>query len=133
MARSGKQQAALRVSADRLASVVSGASYTSAAAAADAAAAAPKQRLTHEPDLSRMRPRGIEETPDQRKRRLAAKTVNFTATILARLLIIAALGLYAYDIHESSGAIHRGAAAGIVAMLLDFGRVLMKAMQPGTK
>lgn len=131
MGRSGKQQAALRVSADRLASVASGASYGSALAAADAAA--PKPRVSHEPDLSRIRPCAIEETPEQRKKRLAAKTVNFTATILARLLIMGGLGVFAYDIYEGSGAIHRGAAAGLFAMTLDFGRVLMKAMQPGTK
>ena len=131
MGRSGKQQAALRVSAGRLASVVSGASYASAVAAADVVA--PKPRVTHEPDLSRIRARGPEETPDQRKKRLAAKTVNFSATFLARIIVMLALGSFAYDIYESTGAIHRGAAAGMFAMVLDFGRVLLKATEPGTK
>ncbi len=131
MARSGKQQAALRVSADRLASVASGASYSSALAAADIQA--PKPRVTHEVDLSRMRARGVEETPQQRKKRLAAKTVNFGATFLARVLIMLALASFGYDIYESTGVIHRGVGAGMFAMVLDFGRVVMKAMEPGTK
>ncbi|MEZ5892469.1 MAG: hypothetical protein R3C58_04895 [Parvularculaceae bacterium] len=121
-----------RASADRLASIAGGASTRSFAQAHAAPASAPRQVLL-EPDLSRIRPRGIEETPDQRKRRLAAKTINFSMTFIARIVIMAAVGLLAWDIYQRTGAIHRGIAVGMFAMVADFGRVLLKCMEPGTK
>ncbi|MCK5747222.1 MAG: hypothetical protein KAH44_13455 [Oricola sp.] len=124
-----KQQTAPRISGDRLAAIAGG--VTASEALVERAAPAP--RVVLEPDLSRIRPRGVEETPEQRKKRLAAKTINFTFTIAARLIIIAALGLLIWNNYEMTGAIQRGPAMGIFAILVDLGRVMMKAMEPGTK
>ena len=126
----GNQQQAARVSAARLASISGSAAPVAASTSGNAA---PIARVSHEPDLSRMRARGIEETPEERKRRLAAKTVNFTASFIARLLLMAALAKFGYDAYEMTGVRHRGAAFGLFAMLADFGRVALKAMEPGTK
>ena len=73
------------------------------------------------------------ESPEARKKRLAAKTINFTATFFARIMIIGVVGYLMYDIYQGSGTIHRGYAMGMFAMIADFGRVLLKAMEPGTK
>lgn len=86
-----------------------------------------------EPDLSRIKPRGVDETPEERKKRLAAKTINFTATFLARLVLMAAVAKYGYDAFQMTGVVHRGVAVGMFAMVADFGRVAIKAMEPGTK
>ena len=126
----GNHQQAARVSAARLASISGSAAPVAASTSGNTA---PIARASHEPDLSRMRARGIEETPEERKRRLAAKTVNFTASFIARLLLMAALAKFGYDAYEMTGVIHRGAAIGLFAMLADFGRVALKAMEPGTK
>lgn len=132
MAFGNKQnQAAPRISADRLASVAGGVSAAPVQEAAMSFAAARPAPV--EPDLSRMRPRGIDETPEAHKKRLAAKTVNFTATIMARLLIMGALAKFGYEAYQLTGTFHRGVALGLFAMTADFGRVLLKAMEPGTK
>lgn len=80
-----------------------------------------------------MRPRGLDETAAERKQRLAAKTVNFSATILARLAILAAAGVYVFELYDTSGQIHRGFAMGMFAVIADLGRVILKAMEPGTR
>lgn len=127
-----KNQAPLRVSADRLAAVTGGSANRMAAAVAAPSGAA-MRRAAVEPDLSRIRKSRIEETPEERKKRLAAKSVNFGASFIARIVILAAAGYYAYDLYSFSGDIHRGLAFGMFAMVADFGRVMMKAMEPGTK
>ncbi|MEO1252629.1 MAG: hypothetical protein AAFW81_09820 [Pseudomonadota bacterium] len=83
--------------------------------------------------MARIRPRGIDETSEERQRRLAAKSVNFGATIIARTVIMAAAGLYAWQEFQFTGQVHRGVAVGMVVMLGDFGRVVMKAAEPGTR
>jgi len=127
-----KKQEAPRISADRLANIAGGGVAIAAPAAAPESA--PRMRVELQPDLSRMRPRGVAmETPEKRKKRLAAKTINFTATFFARIVIIGAVGYLMYEIYQGSGAIHRGYAMGMFVMIADFGRVLLKAMEPGTK
>ena len=86
-----------------------------------------------EPDLSRIRKSSIDETPAQRKQRLAAKTVNFSATIIARIVILGAVGFYAWQELQGIGAIHRGVVIGLFVMVADLGRVIIKAMDPGSK
>lgn len=125
-----QNQAALQISANRLASLAGGVTAAAPAREAPSFAARP---VSVEPDISRIRPRGIDETPEQQQRRLAAKTVNFTATILARLVIMGALATFAYDVYEATGTIHRGVAMGLFLMTADLGRVILKAMEPGTK
>lgn len=126
----GKQQAAPRISGDRLAAVTG----VSVAVTPDIAAPQPMMRRESiEPDLSKMRKNRIEETPEQRKKRMAAKTVNFGATFLARLIIIGAAGYYGYQAFEMTGIIPRGVSVGIFVMVGDFGRVILKAMEPGSK
>ena len=135
MAFGNKQNsAALKIGVDRLAAVA-GASNGAMASASNGAAspAARRHRGELQPDPSRIRPRQIEETPEDRKRRLAAKTVNFTATIIARVVIIAAAALWAWEEYQYTGQIHRGVAVGIFVMFGDLGRVMMKAAEPGTK
>lgn len=129
MAFGNQSKRAPQIGADRLASV---AGLAPAAAAVDGTVA-PAVRQVLEPDLSRIRPRGIEETPDERKRRLTAKTVNFTFTIIARLVIMGALGQFGYEAYQATGMVHRGVAAGLFAIAADLGRVILKAMTPGTK
>ena len=123
----GKQKAPARVSAARL-NALAGASPS-----VEVEAAGPRPRVSVEPDLSRINKNRIVETPEERKKRLAAKTVNFGATFIARIIIIAAACAYGYDLYQSTGAVHRGVAAGVLAMIVDFGRVLLKAMEPGSK
>ncbi|WP_425409956.1 hypothetical protein [Hyphococcus sp.] len=133
MAFGGKQnQAAFAISADRLSSLAGGVSAAQAVTASGGNVVA-ERPATLEPDLSRMRPRGIDETPEERKKRLAAKSVNFTATFIARLLIMGALGNFAYDVYQLTGTVHRGVAVGMFVMLADLGRVGLKVMEPGTK
>ena len=127
-----KSAAAMQINTDRLAAVA-GLPTTAAATAGAGASEAPRRRVSVEPDMSRIRKCSLDETPEERKKRLAAKTVNFTATILARLVIIAAAGLYAWTEFESTGKIHRGVAIGIFAMTADLGRVMLKALEPGSK
>ncbi len=127
----GSKKAPAGVSADRL-SAVAGASAAPAAAAPSGVGSSAR-RTTLDIDPSRMRPRQIEETPEDRKRRLAAKTVNFTATIIARIVIIAGAGVYAWNQYQLTGQVHRGVAIGVFVMIGDLGRVIMKAAEPGTK
>lgn len=126
----GKQEAVARISNDRLAAVT-GAAIASSSVGEPSSA--PMRRVSVEPDLSKMRKNRIEETPEQRKKRLAAKTVNFGATFLARLIIIGAAGYYGYEQFQQTGIVPRGVAMGVFVMLGDFGRVILKAMEPGSK
>ncbi len=127
----GKQQAVARIGGDRLAAVTGSANIT---AAPELASAKPMMRRDSiEPDLSKMRKNRIEETPEQHKKRMAAKTVNFGATFLARIIIIGAAAYFGYQTFESTGVFPRGVGAGIFVMVGDFGRVLLKAMEPGSK
>ena len=59
--------------------------------------------------------------------------MNFTATIIARIVIITAAGLWAWQQFQFTGQIHRGIAIGVFVMFGDLGRVIMKATEPGTK
>lgn len=127
----GEKQAPVRISGDRLAAL--GGNGGMATIAAAGGTSAPRRRGSVEPDVSRIRKSRIEETPAERKKRLAAKTVNFGATILARLVIIGAAGLFVYDLYQTTGALHRGVAVGLFVMVGDLGRVLLKAMEPGSK
>ena len=129
----GKQQAAARISGDRLAAVTGGGGVIAAPDVGQVASAASVRRVSVEPDLSKMRKNRIEETPEQRKKRLAAKTVNFGATFIARIIIIGAAGYYGYQSFEMTGAFPRGIGMGIFVMVGDFGRVMLKAMEPGSK
>lgn len=124
----GGKKPAMAMNASRLAAVA-GASAAPAASASEA----PMRRVSVEPDLSRIRKCSIDETPEERKKRLAAKTVNFTATIIARLIIICAAGLFAWSEFQNTGKFHRGVALGIFAMTVDLGRVILKALEPGSK
>lgn len=126
----GKQEAVARISNDRLAAVTGGVAVS---APSGEPAQAPLRRVSVEPDLSKMRKNRIEESPEQRKKRLAAKTVNFGATFLARLILIGAAGYYGYEQFQQTGVINRGVAMGVFIMLGDFGRVMLKAMEPGSK
>ncbi len=119
-----------RVSADRLAAIAGGVPLADEPAAQSAG---PPARTMLEPDLSRIRPRGVIETPEQRKKRMTAKVINFTFTIFARLVIMAALGMFMWSGYEITGTIQRGPALGMIALFADLGRVLLKAMEPGTK
>lgn len=123
----GGKKPAMAMNADRLAAVAG------AAPVVEAGEAAPRRRVSVEPDLSRIRKCSIDETPEERKKRLAAKTVNFSATIIARIVIIGAAGLFAWSEFQSTGKIHRGVALGMFAMTADLGRVLLKALEPGSK
>ena len=130
MALAKKQAAAPRVSGDRLAALAGGGASI---AVSEVAGGAPRQRMELQPDLSRMRPRGVMETPEQRKRRLTAKKINFTMTFLARTVIIVAVAYLMKEAYDGTGAIHRGYATGMFLMVADFGRCILKAMEPGTK
>jgi len=125
----GGKKPAMAMNADRLAAVAG----ASAAPALSAGEAAPQRRVSVEPDLSRIRKCSIDETPEERKKRLAAKTVNFSATIIARLFIIGAAGLFAWNEFQNTGQLHRGVAVGVFAMTADLGRVILKALEPGSK
>ena len=127
----GKKQEAVRISGDRLASVAGVAVSAPAAVGGDPIQQV--KRASVEPDLSRIRKNRIEETPEERKKRLAAKTVNFGATFMARAIIIGVAGYYGYEAYQATNVFPRGIALGIFAMLADFGRVLMKCMEPGSK
>lgn len=124
----GKKQPA-GMNPDRLAALAGGGSL----AQADASAAAPRRRVSVEPDMSRIRKCSIDETPEERKKRLAAKTVNFGATFIARIIIMAAAGFFLWTELQNTGKVHRGVVVGMFAMLADFGRVMMKALEPGSK
>ena len=133
------------VSADRLSGVLGRAISTAGASASatldstlnakanDDHPSHQRRRVSVEPDVSRIRRNVIDETPELRKRRLAAKTVNFTTTFIARAVILAALAYYAWGAYQFSGSVHRGVMIGMFAMTLDFGRVALKAMEPGSK
>lgn len=131
MAFGAKKPALAGVGMDRLAAVA-GAPRQASMATADAAVSV-RPPPPRQPDPSRIRPRQIEETAAQRKRRLAAKTVNFTATIIARIIIIAGAGWWVWQQYQFTGQVHRGIAIGVFVMLGDLGRVIMKATEPGAK
>ncbi len=131
MAFGGRQQPE-RISVERLAAVTGG-GVAAAAVAAPAEISVPTRRQSVEPDLSRMRKSRIDETPEQRKKRLAAKTVNYGATFIARFVIIGAVGYFAWEHFKMTGNFHRGYVIGIFLMFADLGRIALKAMEPGGK
>ena len=126
----GGKKTGPQISASRLAAVSGGGGAT---ATASIGAGAGQRRRSVEPDLSRIRKNRLDETPDERKKRLAAKTVNYTASFIARIIIFLAAGYYAWTLYQTSGDIHRGVAIGMFAMAGDFFRVVFKAMEPGGK
>jgi len=128
MAFAKRKDSGPRVSPDRLSALAGG-----AAAPADAQAAPIVAPAMLEPDLKRIRPRAIDNSPEQRKRRLTAKAINFTATIIARLVILAGLGLFAWSGYEITGTIERGPAIALFVIGADLCRVILKAMVPGSK
>ena len=131
MAFGAKKTAVAGVGMDRLTAVAGSPRQTRVTNASAVDSVRPAQ--PRQPDPARIRPRQIEETAEQRKRRLAAKTMNFTATIIARIVIITAAGLWAWQQFQFTGQIHRGIAIGVFVMFGDLGRVIMKATEPGTK
>ena len=137
MAFGDKQETAPRIGADRLAAVVGGGVTTSNIASSNIASAvpssAPARPVSVEPDLSRIRKSRIEETPEERKKRLAAKTVNYTASFIGRLIVIAAASLYGWEHLQMTGSMHHGISIGVFIMAADFVRVAMKAATPGSK
>ncbi len=133
MAFGAKNAGVAAVGVDRLAAVAGSSSHTITTEDAASAPSTPRRYAEVQPDPSRIRPRQIDESPEERKRRLAAKTVNFTATIIARIVIIAGAGLWAWKQYEFTGQIHRGVAVGAFVMFGDLGRVILKATEPGTK
>ena len=128
----GSKRAAAGVSADRLGAVMNGAA-SAGAAGAQQTVSQPRRRVSVEPDVSRMRKNAIDETPEERSKRLAAKSINFGTTFAARAIIIAALAYYAWNAYQYSGNVHRGVAVAMFAMFADFGRVALKALEPGSK
>ena len=124
----GNKKPAMAVNSNRLASVAG-----APTAATFSSEQSSERYACPEPDLSRIRPRQIEETAAVRKRRLAAKTVNFTTTIIARLVILAGAGVFLWSEYQYGGQVHRGVVVGVFAMFGDLGRVILKAMTPGTK
>ncbi len=119
----------IQIAADRLAAVAG----DGAMVQHEAAAREPAQRVKRELDLSRIRKCSVDETPKQRRKRLAAKTVNFGASMLVRIIILVVAGYFVWADFQSTGKMHNGYAAGMVLMVADFGRIVMKAMTPGTK
>ena len=132
-----KQETAPRIDAGRLAALAGkkgeGAAPASPAGAPPASDEPPRRRVSVEPDLSRINKNRLIETAEQRKKRLAAKSVNFSASFIARAAIIAAALWYGYGLYQSTGDIDRMVAVGVLVMAADFGRVLLKAMEPGSR
>lgn len=131
-----KQEAAPRVDAGRLAALAgkkNDASGEASGASSEAAGGQPRRRATVEPDLSRINKNRIIETPEQRKKRLAAKSVNYSASFMVRSVILAAAMWYGYEAYQSTGDIDGIIAVAVLVMAADFGRVLFKAMEPGSR
>ncbi len=130
----GDKKPAPQISLDRLAAVAGRGDVVETAEPVAAAAAPLARPVSLEPDVSRIRKTNmVDETPEAHKRRLAAKTVNFSMTFLVRTAIFAAVVYYAWNEHHLTGQIHRGVAIGLLVMAADFGRVALKAMAPGSK
>lgn len=102
---------------------------------AGAAAVAQPRVSYNDPEAlrDRIKPLGGDETPEQRRMRLRAKTVNFSATFMARVVIMAAAGYFMLQEYRKWGLIDRRIGFGMLAMGADFGRALAKCMTPGTK
>ena len=132
-----KQETAPRIDAGRLAALAGkkgeGAAPASPSGAPPASDEPPRRRVSVEPDLSRINKNRLIETAEQRKKRLAAKSVNFSASFIARTAIIGAALWYGYGLYQSTGDIDRMVAVGVLVMAVDFGRVLLKAMEPGSR
>ena len=86
-----------------------------------------------EPDPRSVRKWRPTEDPVARRRRLRAKTVNFTCTLTARAVIMFGLGYFLLHEWEHYGVVDRRGAFILLAMVADYGRVIMKALEPGTK
>lgn len=127
-----KQDEVPRVDAGRLAALA-GKTVDKPEDAVEANGAQPRKRVSVEPDLSRINKNRIIETPEQRKKRLAAKSVNYSASFMARAAIIAAALWYGYESYQSTGDIDRIVAIAVLVMAADFMRVMVKAMEPGSR
>jgi hypothetical protein len=129
----GDKKPVAQISLDRLAAVAGRGDVETVEPVQRAEAPRPKPVML-EPDISRIRKTNmVDETLEAHKRRLAAKTVNFSTTFLVRIIILAAVVYYAWNEHHLTGQIHRGVAIGLLVMAADFGRVALKAMTPGSK
>lgn len=105
-----------------------------AATGAGGPAAAPKVSYADAEVLRKQtNPFGPDETPEARRMRLRAKTVNFGATFGARAVIMAAACFFLWQAFVKYGIIDHWLGFGVVAMGADFSRVLAKCMTPGTK
>ena len=92
------------------------------------------KRKTVEPDFSKVkRYNPLSETEEERVLRMRAKTVNFTCTIFARLVIIASASYFAYDAYITSNGLNWRPILGVFLLFAELGRVLTKMMTPGTK
>jgi len=130
----GDKKPVAQISLDRLAAVAGRGDGVETAEPEEQAKAPPPRPVMLEPDLSRINKTNmLDDTPEARKRRLAAKTVNFSTTFLVRIIILAAVAYYIWNERQLTGQIHRGVAIGLLVMAADFGRVALKAMTPGTK
>ncbi len=128
----GDKKPVAQISLDRLAAVAGGGGGV--VETAEPVEAPPARPVSLAPDLSRIRKTNmLDETPEAHKRRIATKAVNFSATLLIRIVILAAVAYYAWNEHRFTGQIHRGVAIGLIIMVADFGRVTLKAMSPGSK
>lgn len=130
-----KKQEAPRVDAGRLAALAGQRKEAQATSegSPEASGGQPQRRVSVEPDLSRINKTRIIETPEQRKKRLAAKSVNFSASFMARGAIIAAALWYGYEAYQSTGDIDSIVAGVVLVMTVDFARVMFKAMEPGSR
>ncbi len=125
----GDKKPVAQISLDRLAAVAGG-----VVEIAEPVDVRPVRPVMLGPDISRIRKTNmVDETPEAHKRRLAAKTVNYSITFFVRIIIFAAVVYYAWDKHQLTGQIHRGVVIGLLVMAADFGRVALKAMTPGSK
>jgi len=124
MAFGSQQRLETQISSSRLASLAG----REAKAAAVADVQMSPRNVSVEPDLSRIRARSREETPEQHQKRLASNRLNFFANMIVRFAIIGALVHFGYGVYEMTGTIHRGVTAGVIVVGLDFLRVAAKSM-----
>ncbi|MEX6632265.1 hypothetical protein [Hyphococcus lacteus] len=124
MAFGSQQRLETQISSSRLASLAG--RETNVAAVADVQTSA--RQVSVQPDLSRIRTRSRDETPEQHQKRLASNRLNFVANMIVRFAIIGALVHFGYGVYEMTGTIHRGVAAGVILIGLDFLRVAAKSM-----
>ena len=86
-----------------------------------------------EPDLSKIRKSSIDETPEEFKQRIAAKTVNYSVSITLRLMILATIGYFLWQGYDSSRELERNLLIAGGAVFLDLVRAGFKCITPGTR